>query len=125
MLRQFAVLWIVFFGGSAAWQQFVMHRPVLAAVLAVLAVTVGPLGVAWPRAIRPVFVGWMTLVAPIGWIVSRIVLSVIFYFLFTPVAWVFRLTGRDVLGLKSRPTATTYWHTRPRVTDKSAYLRQF
>lgn len=125
MLRHFAAMWTVFFGGAAAWQQFVLHRPPLAAVLAVLAVTVGPLGVAWPRAIRPVFVGWMTLAYPVGWVVSRIVLGVVFYFLFTPVAWAFRLIGRDALELKSQPTATTYWHSRPKVTDKSGYLRQF
>ena len=125
MLRQFAAMWIVFFGGIAARQQFVLHRPIPAAILAVLAVTVGPMGLAWPRAIRPVFVGWMTLAYPIGWVVSRTVLGVAFYFLFTPVAWVFRLIGRDALELKSQPAATTYWHSKPTVTDKSAYLRQF
>jgi hypothetical protein len=118
-------MWVVFFGGSALWQRFVLHRPVLAAVLAVLAVTVGPLGVARPRAIRPIFVGWMTLAYPVGWVVSRIVLGIVFYFLFTPVSWVFRLIGRDALALKSRPTATTYWLSKPTVADKAGYLRQF
>jgi hypothetical protein len=125
MLRQFAAMWIVFFGAAAAWQRLVLHRPVLSTVLAVLAVTVGPMGVAWPRLIRPVFVGWMAIAYPIGWVVSRIILGVVFYFVFTPVAWFFRLVGRDALELKSQPTATTYWHPRPKVTDKSAYLRQF
>ena len=125
MLRQFAAMWIVFFGGIAAWQQFVLHRPTLALVLAVLAGTVGPLGIAWPRAIKPVFVGWMALAYPIGWVVSRIVLGSIFYLLFTPVSWAFRLIGRDALELKSRPTATTYWHSWPKASDKSTYLRQF
>jgi hypothetical protein len=125
MLRQFAAMWIVFFGGAALWQQFARHRPALAAVLAILAVTIGPLGVARPRAIRPVFVGWMALAYPVGWVVSRIVMGVVFYLLFTPVSWVFRLIGRDALELKSRSTATTYWHSRPNVTDKAAYLRQF
>jgi saxitoxin biosynthesis operon SxtJ-like protein len=125
MLRQFAAMWIVFFAGAAAWQQFRLHRPTVAAVLAVLAVTVGPIGVAWPRAIRPVFVGWMTLAYPIGWVVSRMVLGVVFYLLFTPVAWIFRLIGRDALELKSRATATTYWHSKQQLTDKSEYLRQF
>ena len=125
MLKQFAGLWIVFFGAGAAWQQFHHERHVLAAVLAALAFTIGPLGIAWPRAIRPVFVGWMALAAPIGWVVSRIVLGSIFYLIFTPVAFVFRLIGRDALELKSRPTATTCWHSKPKVTDTSAYLRQF
>ena len=125
MLRQFAGIWVVFFGSIAAWQELHHHRHVLAIVLAVLAVTVGPLGLAWPRILRPVFIAWMALVYPIGWTVSRIVLGVIFYGMFTPLAWVFRLVGRDVLVLKSQPTAATYWRPKPSAADESQYLRQF
>jgi hypothetical protein len=94
-------------------------------VLAVLAVTVGLLGLTWPRRIKPVFVAWMALAFPIGWIVSRVILGLLFYGLFTPVAWILRLKGRDELGLKRQPEATTYWHRKPSATDKSQYLRQF
>ena len=125
MLRQFAAIWVVFFGAVAAWQEYHHHRHLLALLVALLAVTVGPLGVAWPRTIRPVFVGWMALVYPIGWIVSRVVLGVIFYGLFTPVAWIFRIIGRDELRLKRQPHTGTYWHSKPRATDKAHYLRQF
>lgn len=124
-LRQFAAIWIVFFAAIAARQEFHHHRHVAAIILAVLAVTVGPLGVVWPRAIKPVFVGWMVLAYPIGWTVSRIVLSIIFYGLFTPVACVFRIMGRDALGLRMQPAATSYWRAKPSTTDKSRYLRQF
>jgi hypothetical protein len=125
MLQQFAALWIVFFLAIAARQEFRHGRHVLAIVLVALAVTVGPMGLAWPRMIRPVFVGWMALAYPIGWVVSRIVLGVIFYGLFTPVAWVFRLMGRDALALKSQPNAVTYWQSKPVATDKAQYMRQF
>ena len=91
----------------------------------VLAVTVGPLGIAWPRAITPLFIGWMALVYPIGWIVSRIVLGLLFYGLFTPVALVFRIIGRDELRLKPEPQTTTYWQPKPHAIDKTQYLRQF
>ncbi len=86
MLRQFAAIAIVFFGAIAARQEFHHHRHGLAIVFAVLAATIGPLGLAWPRVIKPVFIGWMALAYPIGWTVSRIVLGVIFYGLFTPMA---------------------------------------
>ncbi len=125
MLRQFAAIWIFFFGAVAAWQGFHHGRPTLAVGLGVLAVTVGPLGVAWPRLIRPVFVGWMALAYPVGWTVSRLVLGVIFYGLFTPVAYVFRMIGRDELALKPQPHASSFWHFKPQATDKSQYFRQF
>src|SRR6185436_11479266 len=95
MLRQFGGIWIAFFGAMAAWQNFHHGRHGVALVLGVLAVTVGPLGIAVPRLIRPVFVGWMTLVYPIGWVVSRLVLGVLFYGLFTPVALLLRAIARD------------------------------
>jgi RsiW-degrading membrane proteinase PrsW (M82 family) len=125
MLRQFAALWILFFLAIAARQEFQHHHHMAAVVLAALAVTVGPLGLAWPRGIRPIFIGWMGLAYPIGWTVSRIVLGIIFYGLFTPVAWIFRLIGRDELVLKAQPNAVTYWHSKPGAADKAQYMRQF
>lgn len=125
MLRQFAALWVIFFLAVAARQEFHHHRRGVAIALVVLAVTVGPLGLALPRMIKPIFIGWMALAYPIGWTVSRIVLGIIFYGLFTPVAWVFRMIGRDALMLKSRPNAPTYWQVKPGATDKAQYMRQF
>jgi hypothetical protein len=125
MLRQFGGLWIVFFLAIAARQEFHHHRHTLAVVLAILAVTVGPLGMLWPKIIKPVFVGWMALAYPIGWVVSRIVLGIIFYGLFTPVAWVFRVIGRDALSLKPRRSAATYWCEKPVAAEQTQYLRQF
>ena len=101
------------------------HRHTAAIILAVLSVTVGPIGLLFPRAIRPVFVGWMALAYPVGWTMSRIVLGTIFYGLFTPLAWIFRIAGRDELGLKQQPRAATYWRPKPRLAEKAYYFRQF
>jgi len=109
----------------ALWQEFHHGRHTLALALAILAVTLGPLGLAWPRIMRPVFIGWMALVYPIGWTVSRLVLGILFFGLFTPVAWIFRIMGRDELRLKPQPHATTYWQPKPRANDKAQYMRQF
>ena len=125
MLRQFAGLWVVFFGAFAAIQEFQRDRHTLAVVLAVLAATVGPLGLIRPAMIRPIFIGWMTLAYPIGWLVSRVVLGAIFYGLFTPLGYLFRLIGRDVLWRKARPSAASYWHTKTASANKAHYFRQF
>jgi RsiW-degrading membrane proteinase PrsW (M82 family) len=124
-LRQFAVLWIAFFAALALAQEFYHHRHVLALVLGVLAMTVGLMGLVWPRAIKPIFVGWMVLVFPIGWTISHIILGILFYLIFSPVALLFRIIGRDALALKPRPTLATYWRPKPQPKDKSEYLRQF
>jgi pimeloyl-ACP methyl ester carboxylesterase len=115
MLRQFAWLWLVFFTGAAAWQYAVRHRPLVAAIVLLLAFTIGPLGIARPMAVRAVFVGWMFLVFPIGWLVSHLVVALMFYALFTPLAAVFR----------PRPGVSTYWTDYPQVSDVRRYLRQY
>jgi len=125
MLRQFAGLWIVFFAGAALLQEFHRERHTVALILGVLAVTIGPMGLIKPAAIKPIFIGWMVAVYPIGWTISRIILSALFYLLFTPIGWVLRLKGRDELRLKPAPGASTYWREKPQAVDSSQYLRQF
>jgi hypothetical protein len=123
-LRQFSGMWIVFLGAVAARQAWHQHY-LRAAVLAVLAFVVGPMGLIRPTAIRFIFVGWMRLVYPIGWTVSRSTLGILFYGLFTPIALVFRVIGRDALGLKQQSHADTYWRSKPQPVDKAQYMRQF
>lgn len=125
MLRQFAALLAVFFVAIAARQEFHQHRHTIATLLAALALTVAPLGLVRPRAIRPLFIASMAVAYPIGWVVSRLVLGVIFYGLFTPVAWLFRLAGRDALLLKPKPRAETYWSRKPSAANPAQYLHQF
>jgi len=124
-LRQFAALWIVFLGGLACWHGLVRSNFWLAVVLAVLAVTVGPIGLIRPQAIRLVYVGAMILAFPIGWLVSRVVLIVLFYGVFTPMAFIFKLIGRDALGIKRQPDSPSYWMPKARAAGAQSYLRQY
>src|SRR4051794_28073292 len=125
MLRQFSGLWLAFFGGWAVWQWLVRDRPVVALLLGALALVVGFLGLCWPRLIRPVFVGWMIAAFPIGWVVSQVLTAALFYTVFTPMALIFRLIGRDALMLRRDPDRTTYWIPKPPTTDPRRYLREF
>jgi hypothetical protein len=125
MLRQFAALWIAFFAAVAVAQEFYHHRHVLALVLGTLAATVGPMGLVWPRAIKPIFVGWIVLAFPIGWTISHAILGILFYLMFSPVALLFRIIGRDALALKPRRNLASYWSLKRKPKDKSQYLRQF
>ncbi|HKI20710.1 MAG TPA: SxtJ family membrane protein [Isosphaeraceae bacterium] len=124
-LRQFAALWLAFFGGMALWQALVRERAGLASILAVLALTIGPLGLARPEWMRRIYVGWMILAFPIGWTVSQIMLAVMFFGLFTPIGLVFRLLGRDPLHRTRRPELESYWAPKPAPTDLRRYFKQF
>jgi hypothetical protein len=123
-LRQFAALWILFFGGLAAYHYFA-HHETIAAIAAIAAVTMGPLGVIAPSTIRPIFAAWLVITFPIGWTVSRVMLLAMFFGLITPIALIFRVRGRDVLNLKRNRAADTYWVPKPMPADASSYFRQY
>jgi hypothetical protein len=124
-LRQFAGIWIIFFGGIAAYQAYFRDRTTVALVLGLVAAIVGLLGLALPRSIRPIYVGWMIAAFPIGWVVSHLILALIFYGLFTPLAALFRLTGRDTLHRRSRPELGSYFVPKSTPVDPASYFRQY
>ena len=123
-LRQFAGLWILFFGGFAAWQWFGRENYGLALLLLGLALTIGPAGLLHPPLVRWIFVGWMCLTFPIGWTVSRVVLACLFYGLFTPLGLFFRLIGRDALARRPHAEQNTYWLAKPTAKDNRSYFHQ-
>ena len=123
-LRQFAGLCLLVFPALALWRVWRGQPDAIAAGLAAFGVIVGVIGLMRPMAIRWIFTGWLVLAFPIGWAVSRIALGLLFYLLITPLAFVFRLTGRDVLHRRRVPGAS-YWTTKSRPNDVREYFRQF
>ena len=124
MLRQFAGLSLVVFGGLAAWRLWHGQTGVFTYALAIFAVLVGVTGLIAPAVVRPIYTGWMIVAFPIGWTVSKVALGLMFFLVFLPVALVFRLTGRDVLRLK-RTGDGSYWQEKPASRSGDEYLRQF
>src|SRR5262249_34664210 len=51
------------------------------------------LATVWPAALRPLYVVWMKFGAVMGFINTRIIMSVFFFVLLTPIAWIFKLLG--------------------------------
>jgi hypothetical protein len=130
-LRQFAACWLVGFGAIGlivAWKGGALSgsgRWTVPIVLWWLGAVVGTVGLAVPWAVRPAYVLAMGLALPIGWVVGHVVLAVVYFGVFTPVAIVFRRRGRDALQRDFDGSADSYWVDRkPRASDKS-YLNQF
>ena len=80
---------------------------------------------ALPPLRRPAYVGWMTLVFPLGWILSHAILAVVYYLCVTPIGWALRLTGRLSLRQPADPGAGTYWVPKSRMESRDRYFRQF
>ncbi|MEW4568960.1 SxtJ family membrane protein [Tautonia sp. JC769] len=125
MLRQFAGLWLLVFGGLAAWHGLVLEHETRGLILAGLALTVGWAGLVRPGSVRPIYVAWSVLAFPIGWTVSRLILAVVYYGVFTPVGLGLRLLGRDPLLLRPPGDRETNWIAIPATDDPRRYFDQF
>jgi hypothetical protein len=124
VLRQFAGLCLIVFGGLGALAVWRHQTSAASVVIPVLGVVTGLVGLVRPTAIRWVYSGWMVAVFPVGWTVSRLILAALFYLVFAPVAIAFRLFGRDALHLRNRET-TSEWTPKPEATAVDQYFRQF
>lgn len=69
--------------------------------------------------------GWMTVLAPIAWLASMVLLAIVYYCVVTPIALGLRLSGRDALSLRSNRGAKSVWTERTRKPDAADYFKQF
>src|SRR5678815_1221239 len=97
-LRQFAAIWLILFLALGYKHYFKEAHHTAGIIFGCLAMLVGIPGVVQPSLVRWVFVGSIILTFPIGWLVSQVMLGVLFFLVITPAALFFRLKGRDLLG---------------------------
>jgi hypothetical protein len=122
-LRVFAVAWLVFFGvAGVAW--WLKGKPWLAVVLGSAAAGAALPGLIAPQSIRRVYVGLSYATYPIGFVVSHIVLAVLYYGVLTPLGFLMRVCRYDPLERRRDRTASTYWRARRPSNDSSTYFRQ-
>ena len=113
-LRRFG--WVVggvLAAGAAlwAWRHGWAWGPVSTTVAGFGAALVA-LGTFAPRALRAVYVGWMALAFALGWLMTRLILTLVWLVAFVPIGLLFKATGRDALHRRPDPSAKTYWHAR-------------
>ncbi len=100
------------------------HAPSHAVVWWVVA-AVGIGGYFLPRAMKPIYVTWMALAMPIGWVVSHLLLLGVYYVVLTPIGLLMRLFGYDPMQRQFDRTATTYWTPHDPETEAARYLKQY
>jgi hypothetical protein len=125
-LNQFGFIWLgflVFFGAIA---HFKFGSPQVGRWLWLSAVAVPVVGWAVPAFMRLVFLGMSYLAWPIGFVVSHVVLAVVYYLVLTPIGLLTRLFRYDSMKKSFDPEAESYWIERPvEGFDPKGYFRQF
>lgn len=91
-----------------------------------LGLALGLLGLVMPVVLKPVNWLWMVLAVILGWIMTRVILSLMYYVVITPIATISRLSGKDFLHLKWDKSQVSYWNSRPREQrEREDFERQF
>jgi hypothetical protein len=123
-LRQFAALWVGFFGLLGVYFRFVGGASTAAAVLWAISL-VGVAGLFAPAFVRPLYVVWMGLAMPIGWLVSHLLLLVMYYLVLTPIGLIMRACGYDPLERRLDRKARSYWYDQEETEGFEQYFKQF
>jgi hypothetical protein len=62
---------------------------------------------------------------PVGWVVSQIMLALMFYVVITPMALFFRVRGRDLLHRAPSRGRESFWTAKSLPKDLRRYFRQY
>lgn len=79
-----------------------------------------------PGSLRPINKAWMTLSILMGWFMTRLILTVLFYLVITPIGLVVRLFGKDLLAVRFDRNSDSYWIPRETIKyERKNYENQF
>jgi hypothetical protein len=84
---------------DASWGTWVLG---LGAALVVLGTIV-------PKLLEPLYLAWMSMAVLMGFVMTRVILTLFFFLALLPVGLIMRLIGRDALHRKIDRNAETYW----------------
>jgi hypothetical protein len=123
-LRSFR--WVTSIGGvvAALILSFVSQRRATALTFLCAGLALALLSLL-PRLGRWLFVCWMGLGLILGRITSPILLGLVWLVLFTPLAIVFRLLGRDTMRRRFPASEASFWEPHVSTREVRRYFRQF
>lgn len=80
----------------------------------------------FPVILKPFNKIWMSLAIILGWVMTRVILSILFYFALTIMRFIAMIFNKRFLNLIIDRSADTYWEKREKKPfDPSTYERQF
>ena len=79
-----------------------------------------------PAVLKPVYWIWMIFAIILGWFMTRLILSLLFYIIFTSIGLTFRFFGKKFLELSWDKPKASYWNFRNNeLLQKENYEKQF
>lgn len=122
--RSFGMVFAVVFALIGSWPYFKGNDPHLWALGTAIAFFVISLII--PRMLRPLNLLWFRFGLLLHKIISPLIMGLVFFLVVTPIAFVMRLSGKDLLNLRFDPQASSYWIKRdPPGPDSQSMSNQF
>tara|TARA_B100000953_G_C17777898_1_gene344569 strand:- start:157 stop:570 length:414 start_codon:yes stop_codon:yes gene_type:complete len=95
-------------------------------ILLTFGVTFCILGIAIPFILKPIYWVWMIFAIILGWFMTRVILSLLFYVVFTSIGLTLRFFGKQFLELRWDKSKESYWNFRTNEhLKKENYEKQF
>ena len=83
-------------------------------------------GIAIPFTLKPIYWVWMVFATILGWFMTRVILSLLFYVILTPIGLIARSFGKQFLDLKQDRSKQSYWFRRTvEPSNTQNYEKQF
>jgi hypothetical protein len=111
---------ILFLGGILLWRHRGAGWPLVAIGTVLLLVAgLAPLRLKWVHG------PWMIVSLALGWVVTRILLTMVFFLVVTPIGLLQRLLGKRLIEIAFDADAVTYWQPRTARVTSEDYEKQF
>jgi len=81
-------------------------------------------GLIFTTTLSLVYKVWMGLAFALGWLMSRILLTILFYFVITPIGLLAKLVGKDFLDINYKMKKESYWIIQPE-GKKADYTKMY
>ncbi len=123
-LAVFGLLFLLFAGVAGAGLYFRTGAHEAGMIVWIGGAAVWALYVAIPPLRRLIYLGWIYLTFPIGFVLSHAILAAVFYLVVTPIGLLMRLFGNDPMRRRFDRAASTYWVEHDPHRDPARYFRQ-
>jgi hypothetical protein len=82
-------------------------------------------GLSIPIILKPIYIIWMIFATIMGWLMTRFILSLLFYGLITPISLIAGLMGKNFIYLRWDKINNSYWNYRSNKVQNVDYEKQY
>ncbi len=84
------------------------------------------LGLILPTFLKPIYLIWMTFAVILGWFMTRLILSLLFYAVISPIKLIAKVFGKKFLKIGISNHVNSYWNYRDSYAEKNQdFTKQF